>query len=105
MLFGIMSTQTDSVLSLWTVDAINKSISSQTVGHLSRPAAGPRDGAVPRVRACRPGPQPLHREVSSAWPRSGEDQGHHVADSLRGGFSPQPQDRPQVTGPTVTIGW
>ena len=90
-----MSTQTDSVLSLWTVDAINKSISSQTVGHLSRPAAGPRDGAVPRVRARGPGPQRLPRQVSASRPGPGQDKGPHVADTVRGGLPPQPQDRPQ----------
>ena len=65
---------------------------------MSRPADG--DGAgdepVPRVRACGPGPQPVHRAGATPRAPARQDQGHHVADPLRRGLPPQPQNSSQV---------
>ena len=73
----------------------NKSFSLQTAGHLPRPEDGQGDGSLPRLRACRPGSQLLHREVSPTRLGAGQNQRHHVADPLWRGLPPQSQDRPQ----------
>ena len=82
----------------------NKSLSPQAARHLPRPEDGPGDGSLPRLRARRPGSQPLHREVSPTRSGSGENQRHHVADPLRCWLPPQSPDRPQGFEATEYLG-
>ena len=62
----------------------NRVVLLQVAGYLPRPEDGQGDGALPGVRARRPGPQPLHREVPSSRLGPREDKGHYVADFVRG---------------------